>query len=250
MFRTRAQLLTVTLITLVAPAAQAKSAGDALLEKVDASLTKAKDQVLVQDMIVREPSGSSRTIGLEVHVRGTKKRRIHFTSPGDVKRMKILILARDRMYIYLPAYRKIRRIASHVRAQSMFGSDYNYDDMSTVVYGPVFEATIKKKTKSHTWLELKRRPGNNALYPRIEMRVRSQDMLPDLFYYFNAKGKKVKTETRTEFSCQKGMCGAKTMKMVDHTRNDHSTTIVRKEWKVDSGFSERIFSLRRLARGR
>jgi len=163
--------------------------------------------------------------------------------------MKLLVISRSQMYTYLPAYKKVRRIASHVRAQTMFGADFNYDDMSTVLYGDVYQARFKSQTKTHWTLSLSRRPGTTSPYAKIEMRVRKNDTLPDLLYYFNDKGAKIKTETRGDFSCRGKMCTAARMKMVDHTRNGHWTEIVRSKWQTNTGVPDRTFSVRSLQRG-
>jgi len=230
--------------------ARADSRGEALVKKADAALTKAKDQLFNVDMVIDNPGKDPRTLKLEVHVKGSSQRRIHFTAPGDVKGLKILIRSRSQMYVYLPAYRKIRRVASHVRAQSMFGADYNYDDMSTVTYGNVFAPRFVKETKTHWLVEGKRRAGQESPYAKVRLRIRKDNHMPDELVYFNEQGKKIKTETRSKFKCKSGVCTSWLMKMVDHTRNGHWTKLVMTMWKVDTGFSDRVFSLRRLQRGR
>ena len=42
-----------------------------------------------------------------------------FSAPADLRGTRVLVLGRTQMYIYLPAFRKIRRIASHVNQQSI-----------------------------------------------------------------------------------------------------------------------------------
>ena len=40
------------------------------------------------------------------------------------------------------------------------------------------------------------------------------------------------------------------MKLVDHTRNDIYTTMISREWKVDTGVKDSFFTKRSLQRGR
>jgi outer membrane lipoprotein-sorting protein len=56
-----------------------------------------------------------------------------FKEPADVKGSSFLRLSYDErdddMWIYLPAFGKVRRIASHAKNGSFMGSDFTYEDM-------------------------------------------------------------------------------------------------------------------------
>jgi outer membrane lipoprotein-sorting protein len=224
--------------------------GDDVLRQMDLALTAAKDQTFDMEMIISEGTSAPRRLGMRVLVKGTQQRRIDFLSPGDVRGLKLLVISRTQMYTYLPAYNKVRRIASHVRGQTMFGADFNYDDMSTVTYSDVYQARLTAETKTHWSLVATRRAGVESPYAKIEMRVRKADKVPDVIYYSNDKGAKIKTETRSDYECRGKMCTAGRMKMVDHTRNGHWTEIVRSKWQVNTGVSDQEFSVRALQRGR
>jgi outer membrane lipoprotein-sorting protein len=236
-------------VLFMAQSAFAAPKGQDVLTKMDVALTKAKDNIFTFDMVIQDPGKESREVVQKVYTRG-EKRYIVFLSPGDIKGTKMLSISRDKMYVYLPAYRKIRRVASHARSQTLFGADYTYDEMSTVTYADIYQAKSIKETATHYTVDASLRSGKEAPYKRIVFRVRKKEMLPDELRYYSAKGNHIKTETRSEFSCNKGACSAAKLKMVDHTRNDHWTTMQRKTWEVNTGFSERIFSLRNLQRGR
>lgn len=234
---------------LAAPTAGADPAGEKILRQMDQALTAAKDQTFDMEMVISERDKAPRRIGMTVYVKGTEQRRIDFTSPGDVKGMKLLVVSRAQMYTYLPAYKKVRRIASHIRAQTMFGADFNYDDMSTVTYSDVYQAKLAAQSKTHWTLIVTRRPGAESPYPKIEMQVRKADNVPDVLFYFNDKGAKIKTETRSDYECRGKICTAARMKMVDHTRNGHWTEIVRSKWQINTDVPDRTFSVRSLQRG-
>lgn len=243
--------LVSSLLTLLflAPLGVAAPNGQELLTKMDTALTKAKDNVFTFDMAIQNPGKEARHVVQQVYTRG-QKRYIVFLSPGDIKGTKMLSISRDKMYVYLPAYRKIRRVASHARSQTLFGADYTYDEMSTVTYADIYQAKSVKETATHYTVDAALRSGKEAPYARIVFKIRKKEMLPDELHYYSAKGNHIKTETRSDFSCNKGACSAAKLKMVDHTRNDHWTTMQRKTWEVNTDFSERVFSVRNLQRGR
>ena len=64
-----------------------------------------------------------------------KKQIVWFLSPADDKGIAFLKIEHendyDQMQIWLPAFKKIKRISSKKRSDSFMGSDMSYEDMST-----------------------------------------------------------------------------------------------------------------------
>jgi outer membrane lipoprotein-sorting protein len=245
----RLTTLVVVLMLLLeaAHAAQADSKGSAVLKGIDDGLTRAKDMTYDMAMMIQNPGGEPRQITMKVHVRGNK-RHTEFLSPGDVKGMKMLAVGGEQLWVYLPAYSKIRRIASHARAQTLFGADYTYDDMAMVTYSDVYSGKLKGETKASWIVEASARPGKEVSYPKVVFEVSKKHGLPTKLSFFNKQGTHLRTETRGNFACQGNVCTAKLMKMVDHTRNDHWTTIKTSTWLVNTSFSDRVFSRASLRR--
>lgn len=66
---------------------------------------------------------------------GIDKKLMFFTSPADVRDTSFMTWSYedgsdDDQWIYLPALRRVRRIASDSRHDSFMGSDFTYDDLS------------------------------------------------------------------------------------------------------------------------
>ena len=65
----------------------------------------------------------------------TKKQIIWFLSPPDDKGVAFLKIEHDdrddEMRIWLPAFKKVRRISAKTRSENFMGSDMSYEDMST-----------------------------------------------------------------------------------------------------------------------
>ncbi len=251
MIRRKTLTLTLTLTglaLLAAAPARADKKGNDLLRCLDKKANKAKDQHFIYDMVITDPGKKDkRTLEMKVWIKGSM-RLVHFTAPGDVKGMKVLIRSRSQMYVYLKAFRKIRRITSHAKKQSLFGADYNYDDQSTVTYADVFDGQFVKETATHNIVRAKATAKSDSPYGYIELHLRKKDCLPEKLRYFNTAGKHIKTETRSAYSCIGEVCNAGKMKMVDHSRGNHCTEMVRKTWKTNTGVSDRKFSRRALQR--
>ena len=237
-------------LSLCPGSAAADARGKQLLERLDRIMTLATDQTFLYDMTTKEPGKPERKLVMRVRIKGSKWRRVDFEAPGDVKGMKVLVLSQSKMYNYLPAYRKVRRVASHVKAQGFMGTTLSHDDMSTATYGEFYEGKFLSETKSHWMVVATRRKGADVPYPKIEFDLTKKYIHPSEIRYYNDKGKKIKTEVRTGYSCQGKICNAEVMTMTDHVRNNTWTRMVRTRWQTNTGIKDRVFSLRSIQRGR
>jgi outer membrane lipoprotein-sorting protein len=243
-------LLALALTLVWAVPAWAGSKGDEIIKKMDESMTRAEDQFFHYDVVTQEPGKAKRTLSMDVTIKGDSWRRVDYTAPGDVKGMKVLIHSMDKMWVYMPQFRKVRRVASHVRDQGFMGTTYSHDDMSVVTYGKLLKGKLLEETKTHWKVEGRRRPGVKYGYAKVIFNIHKKYRQPTEIYYYNDKGQKVKTEIRREYQCKDNVCNAKIMKLTDHTRNGAWTKFVNTEWKVNTGVSDRYFSVRQLQRGR
>ena len=199
-------------------------------------------------MIDQQPGKSLRTLGLEVYMKGDK-RLTAFTAPADLAGTKVLILSPTQMYVYLPAYKKVRRIASHVTEQGFMGTTYSQDLLAIARYADHYKPTVLSEDDTTWTLELTEKPDGAGPFPKIKVVVQKKDYLPTKMEYFNKRGKHVKTEERMDYECRGKICAPMTMKLTDHTDGDHWTKLVQKKWKPNGGLSDRIFTRRNLARG-
>ncbi len=243
----RLPILVTAALMLAAMDARADDA-EAQLAQVDEALNQAKDQFLDYEMVDIK-DGKERTLRLEVSIKG-EKRLTAFTAPADLRGTKVLIVSPTQMYIYLPAYKKVRRIASHVTEQGFMGTTYSNDDLALTRYAPLYAAKIVSSDEDKSKLELTKKSGAVAPYARIVMTVEKKRSLPLEMEYFDDAGNKVKTETRSEYTCEGKVCAPEVIAMRDHTDGDHVSKLVRKKWKVNGGLSDRLFTKRNLARAR
>jgi outer membrane lipoprotein-sorting protein len=220
--------------------ALADAAGDAVLVQMDAAMNKAKTLKFEYEIINKEaPDKSERTLGMKVLLKG-EKRFSEFTAPADMKGTKVLILSATQMYVYLPAFGKVRRIASHTKDQGFLGLSFSQDDMATTSYGALYTGTLGGDT-----LTLTPKPGVDAPYAKIEITINKDKGTISQLKYFNGDGTNVKTETRSNYSCDGDVCTPGELKMVDNTKGNW-TKLVAKSRKVNEEISDDVFSQRNL----
>tara|TARA_Y100000589_G_scaffold241674_1_gene229205 strand:+ start:120 stop:863 length:744 start_codon:yes stop_codon:yes gene_type:complete len=221
----------------------------AILAKLDANMNQSEDQLLEWEVTSQEPGKKTpREMAFSVQLKG-EKTLTEFNAPGDIKGTRVLVLSRSQMYIYLPQFRKVRRIASHVTQQGFMGTTYSHADMSASRFGDVYTGAVKSETAEQWVLELTPIPDKEAPYPKVEMTITKEKHLPKELKYFNDNGEHIKTETRDGYDCQGTICNPTLLRMTDHTRNGAWTELRCTSWKANVGLGDDIFTPRTLQRG-
>lgn len=229
--------------------ALADAKGDRYLRKMDQHVNKYQGLYLKWTLYVKNPGKTSR-IKYTTWTRNDEKRLIKMTYPGDIKGMHILIQSRSVMYIYLPAFRKVRRIAGHVRNQGFMGSGFNYDDMATAKWAPYYTARFVKENRKYATLDLQLRPGKPLVFKRIRLTLRKDYWVMHKIRFLSRRGKVVKTMYYGNYKCRpdNSHCSPMLIGMIEHTRGNLVSEMrcTRIEWK--SSLRDRMFTVRHLIR--
>lgn len=220
----------------------ADGAGDAVLAQMDAAMNTARTLAFDYEIVNKEPSKDERTMAMSVKLKG-EKRYSEFSSPADMKGTKVLILSPTQMYVYLPAFGKVRRIASHTKDQGFLGLTFSQDDMATTRYGALYQATIASETGSE-WNLVLTPKGSEAPYTKIEVTVAKDHKVPSQLKYFS-DATNVKTEVRSGYSCEGDVCTPGELKMTNNVKGAW-TKLISKSRKVNVDISDDVFSQRNL----
>ncbi|MBT3221618.1 MAG: outer membrane lipoprotein-sorting protein [Proteobacteria bacterium] len=224
------------------------SAGQ-IIADVDEAMNRADDQTIGWDLVHQEPGQKApRTMAFVAHVRDALNL-TSFTFPADLKGTRVLTLSRTQMYIYLPAYEKVRRIASHVTQQGFMGTNYSYEDISMSHLGDIYEGEVLSEDNSSWVLRLKPKQDTKAPYAKVLVTIDKSLKLPNELQYFNAKDTHLKTESRLDYECRDEVCLAQVLRMEDHTRANSWTELRRSSWAVNPGLDDEVFTVRSLQRG-
>jgi hypothetical protein len=232
-------------VAAFAPSApvQADVAGD-VLAGMDAAMNKAKTLKFEYEIVNKEaPDKAEKTLGMKVLLKG-EKRYSEFTAPADMKGTKVLILSPTQMYVYLPAFGKVRRIASHTKDQGFLGLSFSQDDMATTSYGPTYTASLGSDDAA-AWHIVLTPKTTDAPYGKIEVTVTKDHKVPSELKYFNTDGKNVKTEVRTGYTCEGDVCTPGELKMTDNIKSSW-TKLVAKSREVNKDISDDVFTQRNL----
>ncbi len=228
----------------LASVARADAVGDATVVAMDAAINRAATLIFDYEIFNQEPDKPERMLTMTVQVKGSK-RLYEFTSPPDMKGTQVLVLSPTQMYVYLPAFGRVRRIVSQTKEQGFLGLAFSQDDLAITSYGLQYAGRIVSQTPTQHVLVLTPKAGQETTYARIEITIVKDRMLPLQLKYFNSEGANIKTETRSGYTCEGTVCTPRDIKMVDNTKRN-STRFVRKSWKQNVAISDDVFSQRNL----
>ena len=223
--------------------ASAQNANE-ILQKVDKVLYSAKDQQNKITIILIDKNGKESKREADVVQKGNDMRLFRFTSPASQAGIAFLSLPKDVMYIYMPAFGKERRIASHVKNQKFAGTDFSYDDMEAKLLISKFVPEIIDQDNETYTLKLVPKPGLKTDYSKQLMKINKQNFYPVTNEYYDKGGKKVKEATYT-FEKVGNYWSSKEIWMKDLKRN-HSTKMIVSDVVYDQGLTDDEFTVRKL----
>ena len=235
---------TFALILIFALNAFAQDA-QSIITKSDSVINAPKDQHQFSRMILIDKDGDEKVRKSEMYQKGDEMRLVRFLSPADQKGIGFLSLPDDVMYLYLPAFHKIRRIASHVKNENFAGTDFSYDDMSSFKYAEEYNAKLLETKDDVYVLELTPKPDIEKDYSKLIIEVRKNNYYPIKIDHYDKGGNLWKVLERRKIEGKGNYWISMEMEMKDLKKN-HSTKMITDKIELDNGLSDKVFSKRNL----
>ncbi len=230
----------------------AAKGAQALLEAADKVEYGGRNtQVVDTDLLVYDtPRGEPRRQNLVMYEK-SGQRLLKFTAPADVAGTAILVKDTATMYIYLPQYDRVRRVATSNRKQTFLGSDFSFDDMAVSNAAPLYNAKLVEMKADGAVLDLTAKPGADVVYPRMRVTIAKPLFYMSRAEFFDEAGRHVRTRERKEPTVfENGWRSCKRQIMIDHTNRDHRSELVFKSLKANTDdVTDDMFSKRSLVRG-
>jgi outer membrane lipoprotein-sorting protein len=246
-----ALMLAAIAVALLAPAATASAeevpSAVEILRRADKVMGAPRDQDTLVTLVLVDKDGNRKERTLRMYQKGADTRMARFLTPADQKGISVLSLPDGSIYLYLPAFQKVKRIASSVKNSSFAGTDFTYEDMEARNYADSYTAELLR-TETECWvLQLTPKPGTSGGWARLLMWVRRDNAVPITIEYYDGKGRLERRLTSGRLEQIGGYWVAREREMTDVVKNHRSLMIVDKA-VFDSGLSDEIFTTRYLER--
>jgi outer membrane lipoprotein-sorting protein len=221
--------------------------GATVLAEIDRRAAAFDDQSYTATMEIKKGSTVKKTLVFSAVMKGLEKQFISFTAPGDVAGMKVLLEGTNNLYLYLPEFGKVRRVAAHMQNQGFLGSHFTLSDLAEVKLSPIYDAAVLGTEGTLTRLSLTPKSGVEAAAAKIEITIDSSKGGVTKLRYFDGSGNAVREQVREEWVKIEGKLVPTRITMSDLKAGD-STVITLSNLKVNQGVADDIFSRRSLLR--
>ena len=182
--------------------------------------------------------------------KGGDKSLMEFLSPADVKGTKFLnyehLDKEDDQWLYLPALKRVKRIASKNRSGSFMGSEFSYEDLGSFniekyrYSGEAEEVTVGGVKLYKT----ERVPvSKNSGYTKQVSWMDAENFLTRKVEYYDRKHELLKTATFQDYKKIGGVWRIGKIVMENH-QNDKQTILIWKKERVKTGLGAKDFRKR------
>lgn len=183
-----------------------------------------------------------------------------FTEPADLDGTAILSVetepGKGSQWIYLPATKKMQRVASRVKTDYFMGTDLTYEDMETddlENYDLTLTGTSQVDGQD-CWV-IEAQPATDAQrkesgYSKRIFHVRKDITFTVKVEFFDRRGRAVKTQTNHDLENVQGDMWVARKSLIDNKRARHKTLVGLAAFEVDVDLPDEIFTERFVADGR
>jgi len=213
-----------------------------LLGKMDKVMFSAKDKQGVVQIILTNRQGKEK-VREAVFMQKGDKSLYRYTKPESQAGIATLSLPDGVMWLYMPAFGKPKKISLLAKSQAFTGTDFSYEDMSTLPYSERYTPKLLETNDDSYLLELKPK-SEDSKYSKILLTLNKEHYYPLKMQYYSRNGQKFKEATYT-YEKVGDYWNAKQVIMVDLTKQ-HMTKILLTDVKFNQGIPDSVFTVENL----
>lgn len=184
------------------------------------------------------------------------KRKFVFVRPRDIKGTVVLIYSKvvknDAQWIFLPAFKRVKRIASSNKGTPFVSSEFSYEDLAS----QELEKYKNRYLKSTTWEGqecdvVERIPDfEHSTYSKIIAYVDKKDNRYRKVEYFDKDGKHIKTQTISDYHLYLDRYFLPNKTVMENHKNGKRTTMLWANIKLKTDLRDNQFTISGLKRTR
>ncbi len=244
------------LIPALALAGEAEDKGLEIAKEADRRDVGFSDSRSKMTMILRNKRGQESKRELEIRTLEVKddgdKSMTVFHTPRDVRGTALLTYSHgvdpDEQWLYLPALRRVKRIASNNQSGPFMGSEFAYEDLSSQEVDKYTYKYLKdEKLDGVDCFLIEQYPvRKDSGYTRMQTWMDKDEYRVRKIDFYDRKGALLKTLTPSDYKQFLGKhWRAQRMNMVNH-QTGKSTELRWSEWKFKTGLKDDDFTRTRL----
>ena len=215
-----------------------------ILGRMERTINGFQDQSMDVRFTIVDVDGTRKAYDFTIQQKGSEKRMIRFNS-GELKGMATLVEDRNRVYVYLPGFKKVRRVAAHNMNQTFAGSDFTTDDMASASWTDLYDAQIQREEPDRWVLLCTPKPDAKAPYGKAIVEVDRHSFQQLRVEYYDEHGTKLKVMESRDSKSYHGVDRSSRVTLTD-SRTGHRTELEVMDFRVNLGLPDSLFTEREL----
>lgn len=223
---------------------------DEIMDKMEETAPDFTTQKTISEMILIDKDGKEETREMIMFSQEGEDEKtstlMRFLSPKSVKGVTLLnIDDGEKIYLYMPAYNKARRIASSSKGDEFMGTGLSYEDMSMNFEDKEYEKKLLEETESVYIIEVIPSEEDTS-YKKIILMVDKEKFYTKKVEFYDINENLTKTFEIAKIKIDdKGKITPMEIVFTD-VEDNQKTKIVIKEIEYDIELSSSFFSIRTL----
>ena len=225
---------------------------DEIMDKMEETSPDYSTQKTVSEMILADNDGKEEIREMVMFSQKVENDQtntlVRFLSPKSVKGVTLLnINDGEKIYLYMPAYNKPRRIAGSSKGDEFMGTGLSYEDMSMDYKDEEYEKTLLEETDDEYIIEVLPSDEDSS-YEKIILHVDKINFYAREVEFYETMNELTKTLTINKIKIDdKDKVTPMEIEFTDMEEED-KTKIVMKEIEYDIELSSSFFSIRTLSK--
>lgn len=223
----------------------AQQNADDLLTKMDQTIFGIKDKTANIEMLMTNlKTGKQKQKKAILLQKGANKKLFRYTSPKSDSGIATLSLPNDEIYLYLPLFKKPKKITNIAESNTFNKSDFSVKDMATKPYAEKYTPEMRPTNDTAYVLYLKPKTDDSP-YNHLIVYINKIYFYPEKFEFYDRKEKKVK-QSIYHYILIDGHWIADVVSMED-LKKRHKTRITMSEIKINQGLKDELFTVENMA---
>jgi len=245
-------LLTVFVVLLFSISIASAITVDEIMDKMEETAPDFTTQKTISEMILIDKDGKEETREMIMFSQKGEDDQtstlMRFLSPKSVKGVTLLnINDGEKIYLYMPAYNKPRRIASSSKGDEFMGIGLSYEDMSMDYEDKDYEKKLLEETDREYIIEVLP-SGEDLSYEKIILHVDKENFYAKKVEFYETGSELTKTLTINKIKVEDtGKVTPLEIAFTDMVEN-RVTKIIIKEIEYNVELSSSFFSIRTLSK--
>jgi len=222
---------------------------DEIIDKVKENQAEYVNSKTQAEMVLIDQDGKEETREIIMFEQEEENDKItmlmRFLSPKSVEVTLLSIENGEKIYLYMPAYQKPRRIAGSSKQENFMGTDFSYEDLSMDYQNDDYQKELLEEDDRQYVLEIL--PDDEEVsYSKFILYVNKEQFYVEKVEFYNLEDEHTKTLEIKEVKFDDEGRFTPMKMQITNLADNHQTQMNIKEIEYDLDLSSSFFSIRTL----